>query len=57
MNDQQQTKPDYNRVANRPVGCFYCGASVTGRQVSTPQGNQIKWICPRCNQLVKVGNV
>lgn len=55
--DNKETKPDYNKVVNRPIGCFYCGASVNGKSVSGPQGHQIKWICPRCNQLVKIGNV
>lgn len=55
--DQNQQKIDYNKVSNRPVTCIYCGATVVGRVQKTPQGEQIKWICDRCNQLVKVGNV
>ena len=39
----QQDKIDYNKVTNRPVGCFYCGAVTHGKQ----QGQQITWVCPR----------
>ena len=53
MDNKQQKVVDYNKVTNKPIGCFYCGATAYGKT----QGNQIKWICPRCNQLVKVGNV
>lgn len=53
----EQQKVDYNKVSNRPITCIYCGATVVGRVQKTPQGEQIKWICDRCNQLVKVGNV
>lgn len=53
MNTTQKQTTDYNKVVNRPVSCIYCGASVNGRQ----QGQQIKWVCPRCSQLVKIGNV
>jgi hypothetical protein len=57
MNNQQQNV-DYNKVINRPVTCIYCGSHVHGKQCSSNQGvQQIKWICSRCNQLVKVGNV
>jgi hypothetical protein len=51
--DNKEQKIDYNKVNNKPVGCFYCGATAYGKV----QNNQIKWVCPRCNQLVKVGNV
>jgi ribosomal protein S27AE len=54
----QQTKVDYNKVVNRPVTCIYCGSQVMGKSSYSPQGTQqIRWVCERCNQLVKIGNV
>ena len=53
----QNNTPNYPQVTNKPIACTHCGAYVNGRQISTPQGDQIKWICGRCNNLVKIGRV
>lgn len=55
--------PHYQKVTNIPVGCTFCGATVNGKvnQVTDPKTKQVvkecRWICSRCNNLVKIGNV
>ena len=57
----QQTQ--YLTVENRPIPCSFCGATVNGRvmEKTNPNSKEItkecRWICPRCNNLVKVGVV
>jgi len=45
-------------VENRPIGCQFCGAMVTGRESSTIVGNRVlkecRWTCPRCGRLARV---
>jgi hypothetical protein len=59
MNNQSS----YATVANRPIACTFCGAHVQG-QVTPIQNpntkiteNVCKWVCSRCNNLVRVGKV
>jgi hypothetical protein len=53
----------YQSVANKPIGCTFCGATVQGKvnQSTNPKTKQIvkecRWVCSRCNNLVKIGNV
>jgi hypothetical protein len=55
--------PQYAQVENRPIACNFCGASVQGRVTETrdPKTNEIRkecrWVCGRCNNLSKIGNV
>jgi len=44
-------KPEYKQVTNIPIGCTFCGSTVHGKVV----GEQVRWVCPRCSNLVKVG--
>jgi len=44
-------KPEHKTLSNIPIGCTFCGATVHGKLVA----NQIRWVCPRCSNLVKVG--
>lgn len=46
-------KPQHKPMSNIPIGCTFCGATVQGKVV----GEQIRWVCPRCSNLVKVGKV
>lgn len=52
-----------NVVANRPIGCTFCGAHVQGQvqQVQNPVTkvveNVCRWVCSRCGNLVKMGKV
>lgn len=53
-------KPQYQSLNNTPIGCTFCGATVFGKilENKTSSGEtekQIKWVCPRCSNLVKVG--
>jgi hypothetical protein len=52
--------PSYTKVNNIPIGCTFCGATVHGKVFECKNSNnqseqQIKWICGRCSNLVKVG--
>lgn len=55
--------PQYQTVENRPIGCTFCGAQVQGRVTekkdvkSDESYKECRWICGRCGNLVKVGNV
>jgi len=55
--------PQYQTVENRPIPCSFCGASVSGRVMERmdPYTKNIvkecKWICSRCGNLSKVGNI
>ncbi len=51
VNNNMNNKPEYKPLSNIPIGCTFCGATVHGK----PVGDQIKWVCPRCSNLVKVG--
>jgi hypothetical protein len=59
MNNNAQ----YQSVENRPIGCTFCGAQVQGRitEKKDPRSHQIvkecRWVCGRCGNLSKVGNV
>ena len=56
-------KPQFQKVNNVQIGCTFCGANVHGRvnQIKNPKTNEIikecRWVCGRCNHLVKIGNV
>lgn len=56
-------KPKYMSVDNRPIACSFCGATVNGRVTpkidpSTKETVQeCRWVCSRCGNLVKIGNV
>jgi hypothetical protein len=56
-------KPNFQNVENRPIGCTFCGSHVTGKisprfDTKTKQNiNECRWVCSRCGNLVKVGNV
>jgi transposase-like protein len=56
-------KSNYQTVNNVPIGCNFCGAQVQGRvtEKKDPRSQQIvkecRWICPRCGNLSKIGNV
>ena len=55
--------PQYQTLENRAIACTFCGASVQGK--ITPKQdpktketvNECRWICSRCNNLVRIGNV
>lgn len=54
----------YLTVDNRPISCSFCGATVNGKiieRVVNPNSKETvkecRWICSRCNNLVKVGVV
>jgi hypothetical protein len=55
--------PQYQTVENKAIGCTFCGAHVQGKinTVQNPKTKQIvkecRWVCARCNNLVKIGNV
>jgi hypothetical protein len=55
--------PAYQTLENRPVACNFCGAFVTGRitEQKNAKTNEIikecRWICGRCGNLTKIGNV
>jgi hypothetical protein len=55
--------PQYQNLENRPIGCTFCGSHVTGKvntrvDHKTKQTiNECRWVCSRCGNLVKVGNV
>ena len=55
--------PQYPTVQNVAVSCTFCGANVQGRVTERidPTTKQVvkecKWICGRCSNLVKIGNV
>jgi hypothetical protein len=59
MNNNSQ----YQIVENRPIGCTFCGATVQGKvnqHINSKTKEVIKecrWVCSRCNSLVKIGNV
>jgi hypothetical protein len=59
MNNNAQ----YQSVENRPIGCTFCGAQVQGRisEKKDPRTKQLvkecRWVCGRCGNLSKVGNV
>ena len=55
--------PQYQSVENKPIGCTFCGSHVIGK-VSEKANSRTKeivkecrWVCSRCGNLVKVGNV
>jgi DNA-directed RNA polymerase subunit RPC12/RpoP len=49
-------KPQHKTLSNIPIGCTFCGATVHGKILESKNNErQIKWICPRCSNLVKVG--
>lgn len=56
-------KPHYLTVENRPIPCSFCGASVQGRitEKNDPSSKELvkecRWVCSRCNNLVKIGVV
>jgi hypothetical protein len=53
----------YAQVENRPIACNFCGALVQGRisEKLDPKTNETtkecRWVCGRCNNLSKIGNV
>jgi len=55
--------PQYQTLENRPISCTFCGATVHGRinERIDPSTKQVvkecKWICGRCNNMVRIGNV
>lgn len=55
--------PQYAQVENRPIPCNFCGATVHGKVIEKKdtKTNEIvkecRWICSRCNNLSKIGNV
>ena len=55
--------PQYQNVSNVQIGCTFCGANVQGKvnQVQNPKTKEVvkecRWVCARCNNLVKIGNV
>jgi hypothetical protein len=55
--------PQYQVVENRPIGCTFCGAQVQGRvnekrdAKSDETHKECRWVCGRCGNLVKIGNV
>jgi hypothetical protein len=55
------TKPQYQKVENKPISCSFCGTAVMGRIVEsfdpkTKESQKLcKWICGRCGNLSKVG--
>ena len=54
---------NYSIVNNRPISCTFCGASVHGQVTETlnratnTTEKICKWVCSRCNNLVKMGKV
>jgi ribosomal protein S27AE len=50
-------KPEYKSVSNIPIGCTFCGATVFGKVMESHNKSekQIRWVCSRCSNLVKVG--
>jgi len=55
MNNQQT---EHQTLSNKPIGCIYCGATVTGKIIqSTPNEKQIRWQCDRCGNLVRIGKI
>lgn len=57
------TNAQYAQVENRPIGCTFCGAMIQGRvsEKKDPKTNEIvkecRWVCGRCGNLSKIGNV
>lgn len=55
-------KPQYQNVANRAIGCTFCGAHVNGKvtPIQNPKTkevvNECRWVCSRCGHLVRIGN-
>jgi hypothetical protein len=55
--------PQYQTLDNRPIACNFCGAAVQGRVTEKvdPRNNErvkeCRWICSRCGNLSKIGNV
>jgi len=60
MSNQNQ-KPEYQTLANKPIGCTYCGNHVQGKieeqyDPRTKVVNKlIKWNCGRCGNVVRIG--
>lgn len=56
-------RPQYQNLNNIPVGCTFCGATVHGKvlEKKDPKTQQVvkecRWVCSRCANLVKVGNL
>jgi hypothetical protein len=45
-------------IQNVPIGCIYCGykpvpGNVTKTKVNEKVLIECRWVCPRCNQLVR----
>lgn len=57
VNNNMNNKPEYKSVSNIPIGCTFCGATVFGKVMESHNKSekQIRWVCPRCSNLVKVG--
>ena len=56
--NNMNNKPQHKTLSNIPIGCPFCGATVHGKILeSNNSEKQIKWVCPRCSNLVKVGKV
>jgi hypothetical protein len=53
----------YQVLENKPIGCTFCGAHVQGKVTPKVDSktketiNECRWICSRCGNLSKVGNV
>lgn len=56
-------KAQYQIVENKPIGCTFCGASIQGKITAIPNKKtkeiikECRWVCGRCGNLAKVGNV
>ena len=57
------SNPQYQTLENRPIACTFCNANVQGRitEKTDPTTKQIvkecRWICSRCGQLSRIGNI
>lgn len=51
----------YNQVTNKPIPCTFCSNTVQGRVLTIKENskdiNLCKWICGRCGNLIKMGQI
>jgi len=57
------TSYGYQTLINRPIACIFCSATINGRvqERKDPKTKEIvkecHWICNRCGNVSKVGNL